>query len=106
MNKNGWTKSFDDGQTITNVDGEKTVSWSGTRLDGIDGVEACFDDRSFFIAGKGEYHQSDDFTVSFNTGKVEQTCRRVQLKLDNGKWLTVENHLNGGFAVYLADYKI
>ena len=105
---NGWIKVFGDGDIIAGPDSEEGTSWSQTRLDGLSRVDLFFHEARTIIEGYGEYHHSDDYVIFLNgkEEKPEKLYRRIQFKLDTGKWLTVLIDAQGGFMITLEDDKI
>lgn len=106
---NGWIKVFNDGEIIAGPDCEENTSWSRTRLNGLSRVDLFFHGARATIEGDGDYAQSDDYIVLLSGDKQqkpERLFRRLQLKLNTNKWLTLIIDTQGGFMVSLEDNKI
>jgi hypothetical protein len=107
--QNGWIKVFEDGEIIAGPDCEQQTSWSKTRLSELNRVDLFFHGTGATIEGDGEYAQSDDYIVLLSgekQQKPERLFRRLQLKLDTGKWLTLVIDTQGGFMITLENDKI
>lgn len=107
--ENGWVKVFKDGEIIAGPDCEQDTSWSRTRLNGLNRVDLFFHGVGVTFEGEGEYAQSDDYVVLLSGDKQqkpEKLFRRLQLKLDTGRWLTLVMDTQGGFMITLEDGKI
>ena len=107
--ENGWIKVFEDGEIIAGPDCDEQTSWSKTRLNELSRVDLSFYGACVTLEGNGEYSQSDDYIVLLSGDKQqkpEKLFRRLQLRLDTGKWLTVIIDTQGGFMITLEDDKI
>lgn len=79
---NGWIKYFAFGRPEYGTDKDvinKSASWSRGRLSEMIAAELWHNDlRVVRIVGPGEYHQSDDFSVSLHYSKPDRIIRRLQ----------------------------
>jgi hypothetical protein len=89
--RNGWIKTFSNGDVVKGPDNDPSTSWSRSGCEDIECVNLAFDKVYVTMdCGKGDYHQSDDYVAYLsNSDKPKLIYRRLQFKLDNGRWLTV-----------------
>lgn len=105
--RTGWIKRFTDGSSLLGEEGNPNTSWSRSRLSDMASLSLYVDNQTFCIEGTGEYHQSDDYVMFLSDSVPHIISRRIQYKLETGKWLTITVFTeDGNFMVSLEDGKI
>ena len=88
-----WTKIYSNNSTLTEL---QIASWSKSKLTDMIGatISVELDNEELLVVpllkGLGEYHQSDDYQITFPSKIHRLTKRRLQFHQENGTWLTKE----------------
>jgi len=106
---NGWIKHYADGGKYIGSDEEVysgRASWRKSPSQGLVAVDLVVNGEVKSLIGIGEYWQSDMFESTF-PGDSRLIKRRIQHRLESGKWFTLEyDHRHNQWSQYLAEGRL
>lgn len=108
--EDGWTKYFADGSVEVGAISNPKVSWTRGKHDGMIAVSLQSGDNTVFLCsddGPAKFWQSDDFECVFGSNQPTMILRRIQMKVGDKAWKTVEIDLRtGNINEYVSKHKI